>query len=428
MIENFEKTNLTLTFIKIPIANNFMKICIKKIILGVHLFLLLGLLFSIVFVYLPFGNFEVVAKTQQKAEVNFFYSPTCPYCAREKIFLEELEKKYPEVKIKKFELSERNIELLKEFYQNYKVPQKLWGSVPITFIDDQYFLGFNEEIGKEIEDSIIGLIQKTSKEFDKQNAPPRETTAISLEEKISLPVLGKIDPTKYSLPVLTIILGFIDGFNVCSLGALALVLALVLALRSRSRIVIFGGSFILVTAVVYGILIVFWYQLFNFLGPFLRKMEILIGILAIGGGIYFLRQFLKFRKYGPQCEMKEGKIISKFSSKVHESFKNSKGLFAVLGSILLFAIIITVVEFPCSAAVPLAFAGILASLKLSIFYYLLYIALYLLFYMLDEIIVFLVAVFTMKLWLTSSRLVTWFALAGAIILFLLGIYYFAGLT
>ncbi|MEW6407934.1 MAG: hypothetical protein AB1465_04545 [Patescibacteria group bacterium] len=395
----------------------------KKLILKTLYFLLLGLLFSIIFVHLPLQNLEVVAKTQQKAEVNFFYSPTCPYCAQEKIFLEELEKKYPEVKIKKFELSGGNIELLKEFYQNYEVPQKLWGSVPITFIDDQYFLGFNEEVGKEIEDGIVGLIQKIPKEFNQQKAPPRDATAISLEEKIFLPILGKIDPTKYSLPVLTIILGVIDGFNVCSLGALALILALVLALRSRSRVVIFGGPFILITAIVYGILIIFWYQLFNLLGPFLRKMEILTGILAIGGGIYFLRQFLKFRKYGSQCRMKGGKIISKFSSKVQESFKNSKSLFAVLGSILLFAIIITVVEFPCSAAVPLVFAGILASLKLPILYYLLYIALFLLFYMLDEIIVFLIAVFTMKLWLTSSKLVIWFALAGAVILFLLGIYY-----
>lgn len=399
----------------------------RKLILKTLYFLFLGLVFSILFFHLPSRDLKA-EETQKRPEVNFFYTTTCPYCAQEKIFLRELEKKYPEIEIKKFELSGGNIELLKEFYQNYKIPQELWGSVPITFIDEQYFLGFNEEISKEIEDGIIGLIQKIPKESNKQKASPREATAISLEKEMYLPILGKIDPTKYSLPVLTIVLGFIDGFNICSLGALALILALVLALRSRSRVLIFGGSFILVTAIVYGILIVFWYQLFNLLGPYLRKMEILTGILAIGGSIYFLRQFLKFRKYGPTCEMKGGKIISKFSSKVQESFKNSRGLFAVLGSVLLFAVVITVVEFPCSAVVPLVFAGILAGLKLPILYYLLCIALYLLFYMLDEIIVFLIAVFTMKLWLTFSKFVIWFALVGAIILFLLGIYYLAGLA
>ena len=76
-----------------------------------------------------------------------------------------------------------------------------------------------------------------------------------------------------------------------------------------------------------------------------------------------------------------------------------------------------------AAVVPVAFAGILAQAGLSSFQYLLYISLFVLFYMLDEIIVFLIAFFTMKIWLASSKIVTWAALLESIILFILGAYY-----
>ena len=73
--------------------------------------------------------------------------------------------------------------------------------------------------------------------------------------------------------------------------------------------------------------------------------------------------------------------------------------------------------------VPVAFAGVLAQSGLSTFNYLLYISIFVAFYMLDEIIVFLIAFFTMKIWLASSRVAVWIILAESIILFALGAYY-----
>ncbi len=101
-------------------------------------------------------------------------------------------------------------------------------------------------------------------------------------------------------------------------------------------------------------------------------------------------------------------------------------ILALMVSVLLFAAVITVVEFPCSAAVPGFFAGILAKSGLSSVQYLSYIALFVLFYMFDEIIVFLLAVFTMTVKLASKRFISWITLIEAIVLFLLGAYYLFG--
>jgi len=385
-------------------------------------------IFAIFVLSFAFGIFSFVLAQETKVEINFFYGKTCPYCAKERNFLEELGGKYPEIKVNKILFSE-NIDLIKKFYQDYKVPVREQGYVPITFIGERYFLGFNEKIGADIENCISGLISQEPCEpetFGKE-IPKDVLTQIELEEKINLPIFGEIDISKYSLPVLTVILGTLDGFNICSLGALILILGLVLALRSRKKTLIFGGFFILVTAVIYGLLIVLWYQIFSFFSPYLKIMEIFIGILGIGGGVYFLRQFIKFKKYGPTCELGLGrKVTTKFSTKFQESIKKSGNVFLLLASIFIFAGVITIVEFPCSAVVPVMFAGVLSQSQLSTFYYLLYISLFVLFYMLDEIIVFLVAFFTTTIWLASSRFITWITLVEAIILFILGVYYLFG--
>ena len=375
-------------------------------------------LIFIIFVFgLVFFIFDFAFAQESQTEINFFYSSTCPHCAKEERFLDELQEKYSDIKINRFVISDKdNVELLKKFYKDYNVLPEYYGMVPVTFTNERYFVGFNEEIGKSIDDCIL--------ECKKDNISKGDVTIIDLEGNINLPIIGKINIKKYSLPVLAVLLGFLDGFNVCSLGALVLILGLVLALKSRQKVLIFGGLFIFTTALVYGFLIVIWYKIFSFLVPYMRIMEILIGLLGIGGGIYFLREFIKAKRQGPTCELSSGKqIISKFSSKFQNSLQKSGNIFLLLGMVLLFAAIITIVEFPCSAVVPVAFAGVLAQSGLSAFSYLFYIAIFLVFYMLDEIIVFLISFFTMKIWLTSNRVMIWFLLAEAIILFSLGLYY-----
>lgn len=369
--------------------------------------------------FLTGAGFALAQDKIDPIKVNFFYSPTCPHCQKEEKFLDGMQKKYPDIIINRFSITEReNIDSLKKFYLDYKVPQKYYGTVPATFINTDYFIGYNDAIGQKIEKCILD-----SKSSQCENAEG-DTTFVGLEGEVSFPFLGKIDIKKYSLPVLTVLLGLLDGFNVCSLGALVLILGMVLAFRSRKKVLLFGGLFIITTAVVYGILIAAWYNIFSLFSPYINIMNILIGGLGIGGGAYFLREFLKFRKYGPTCEVSSGKgLVAKFSSRFNQSIQDSGSTILLLGSVLLFAGIITIVEFPCSAVIPVAYAGLLVQADLPSFAYLLYISTYLFFYMLDEIIVFLIAFFTMKVWLASNKVTIWITLIESITLFILGLYY-----
>ena len=374
----------------------------------------------LVFAVLPFFVFA-----QDKIEVNFFYSETCPYCMKGKAFLEGLEEKYLELEVNKYEIiySSENQEILNGFYERYDVPKTLQGLVPVTFTPERYFVGFNDDIAAEMENCMVKCIRP-----DKEHVSLSDVSLAGRDIKI--PFLGEIKLSSFSFPAMAVMLGVLDGFNVCSLGALILILSLVLSFRSKKKIFLFGGTFLLTTALVYGFLIIFWYKLFEFLSSYLKFMEVFIGVLGVGGGIYFLKQFLDLRKKGPVCESDAGgKIASRFLSKMQELLKKDSAVsfLLVLLAIFVFALLITVVEFPCSAVVPVAFAALLAKAGLSDFQYLLYISIYIVFYLLDEIIIFLIALFTSKLWLGSPKFTKWIILAESVILFALGFYYLFGI-
>lgn len=380
--------------------------------MNIKKFLILSLSFFIVFA----GSFFISDKTladTNRVEITYFYSPVCPVCVQAGKFLEELQRKYPQLEVKKYEFS-KNVELVEKFYRDYNVSTREQGFVPIIFTETRYFFGFNEEIGKEIENYI-----------KKYLAGEEEAPYLPQNQKVKIPILGEIDIERFSIPLLAIIFGFFDGFNVCSLGALILILGLVIVLKSRKKILILGGSFILVTAIVYWVLILLWHQLFVFIGPYIKSMELLIGLVALAGGIYFLREFFRSRKKGAICKF--GGISEKLSQKIQKIFEKKSGILMMLAAVFLFAAAITIIEFPCTAILPVIFTGILAQAEIPFQSSLFYIGLYVFFYMLDELFIFLITVFTMKIWITSPKFIIWLNLIAALMLFFLGAFYLRGL-
>lgn len=360
--------------------------------------------------FYPFFIFSQNAKLN----IYFFYKKNCIHCAAEKKFLEKMEIKYPEINIYKYPVEDiDNLKILSDLAKKHKA-EKYIGPVPLTFIGNDFFVGFDNEqkIGAEMEESIKRQISEISSSYGQK------------EQEIKIPIIGRIDLKKYSLPAISVMLGFLDGFNVCSLGALVLIIALLLAFRSRIKIIIVGGVFLLTSAIIYGILIFLWHSLFRVISPYLKIMEFLIGALAIVGSFYFLRQFVKFQKSGVNCDIKSSLgIASKLTSKVQDSLRSPRNIWLIAFSVLLFAGAITIIEFPCSAVIPVVYSGVLSQSNLAFPTVILYLSIYVLFYLLDEILVFFIAIFTMRLWITSPKFIKWITLLESLILFLLGAYY-----
>lgn len=344
--------------------------------------------------------------------LHYFDDPLCSVCADQKDFMEILETERDDIEIIKYPISdtarfrqfadERGID-------DYRI------MAPSTFIGDT-LLQFNE-FGEREQQILINTIDNVDDETEDTYS-------------FTVPLLG-ITVTDESLPLggLAVVLGSLDGFNVCSLGALILILSIVLTFDSRKKIFLFGGVFILTTVLVYGLLVFVWGQLINTLVGSLGALRLIVGLAALGGAAWFFREFWRFYRYGPTCESSDSKLAKKTSKRLKDAFEDAEGkkLITLIGAVMGFAVAITLVELPCSIGIPVAFTSILVERGVSLAAYTGYILIYLLFYMLIELIIFTGAVLTKQIWFSGSRAITWTTFIGGVILLFLGLYYLAGI-
>jgi len=370
-------------------------------------------IFLILVFILGFLNFNFVFAQSGKTEIHFFYSETCPHCSKEKEFLKELKLKYPEIEIKKYEIISKklipnleNQEILEGFYKEYQVPKQEWGRVPATFTSDRYFIGFNEQIGREIENCLkecLGQETKTS-------------------EKIKLPFLGEIDISKMSLPLLTIIIAGLDGFNPCAMWILLVLIALLINTHSRKRMLLVGGVFIFTSGIVYFLILSAWLNLFLAM-KYVGLIRILIGMVALGTGIWQIQRFIRYKKgVCPVINSKsfQGKIKNILIKQAEKIIVSSLTL-GIVGGIIFLAFSVNLIEFFCSAGLPAIYTKILSLSSLDNLTYYLYLLLYTFIFMLDDLIIFSLAIFAVSRIGFSEKYNYWATLIGGLLMLVLGI-------
>lgn len=362
------------------------------------------ILFLFVFLMVVAPLFFSFAQTN-KIEINFFYSKYCSHCHAEKPFLEKLVKKYPQIELKEYEISSspKNQKIFQEFAQKYNVDTN---GVPVTFIGDKYVIGYDNENnkGKEIENYITSYIG--------------EQPANNAEKKIHIPIIGDVNISRFSLPALTVILGTLDGFNPCSMWALIFLITLLLATKSRKRMLVVGGIFILVSSISYFLFMTAWLNLFLFIG-FYSFIRILIGIVAIVIGAMRIRDFITFKpgtcKVTDEKEEFKGKIVKRMREVIKPS-----SLIATIAGVTVLAWSVNLVEFFCSAGFPAVYTNILSQSNLNPLTYYFYIILYVFFYMLDDLVVWLIALITFEKIALTDKYSKWAALIGGVLMVLLG--------
>ena len=345
-------------------------------------------------------------RAEEKMEIDFFYRDFCPYCEREGQFLDTLEKEYPVVVNRHSITSDKDaIKDLKNFYEEYEVPDKNWGLVPALFMHDNYFIGFNEDIKGQ----IISCLTDCSG-FEKNIY------------SIDLPFLGTVDTSEMSLSFLTIILGLLDGFNPCAMWVLVFLIALLINTRSRKKMIIVGGTFLFVSGLVYYLILNAWLKLFLAVS-YVNTVRNLIGVLALGVGVWQIYNFINYKP--GVCKVTEGgkfqqKIRSKIQKKAEEVTQSSINLGLIIGIIVL-AFAVNMVEFFCSAGVPAIFTQILSLNTSSNWEYQFYILLYTIVFMIDDLIIFLIAFFTLRQFGFTEKYNHWATLIGGVLIFVIGL-------
>jgi len=371
--------------------------------------------------FLAASFIKPVLAQERQVNVYFFWGENCPHCAHEKQFLEKLAGKYPEVKIHDFEIwnSNGNRKLLIEVGKKLNVNVS---GVPFVVIGEKYISGWlNEETtGANIEEAIQCVLKNGCRDVvDEINGkhPGEARPESAIPAKIDLPLIGEMNTKNLSLPLLAIILGGLDGFNPCAMWTLLFLISLLLGMKDKKRRWILGAAFIITSAFIYFLFMAAWLNLLLFIG-FIVWVRVLIGLLALGGGGYNLREFFVNKDSG--CKVTGGKKRQAVFEKLKNITHRKQFLFA-LGGIILLAFAVNLVELICSAGLPVLFTQILTLSNLPGWQHYAYMLLYIFIFMVDDLFIFFTAMITLEMTGISTKYSRASHLIGGVLMAIIGI-------
>jgi len=362
---------------------------------------------------------------QEEAILYFFYGDGCPNCAKEEVFLEDIQIRYPQIKIESFEVfgNKDNAKLLSKLFEICNESGQI--RVPATFIGDKVVIGYlNEETtGVRVESMIKECLENGCQDpIEKLEQCECQKEEAEKDQIIQLPIIGLTNLSKMSLPVLTITLGALDGLNPCAMWVLLFLIVLLLNTHSRKRMLLIGGSFIITSGIVYYLLLSAWLNLFLAIS-YVTLTRTLIGIFAICVGIWQIKNFINFKS--GVCKVTDGNGLgSKMKKGLEDRSKklvNAPLTFGILISIIILAFGVNLVEFFCSAGLPAIYTRILTLNNLSPSSYYLYLLLYSFIFMLDDLVIFLIAFITLSKIGFTQKYNYWTTLIGGLLIFIIGI-------
>lgn len=373
-------------------------------------------LFSILLMFLciPFVN--------AKVNVYLFHSSSCPHCKEEIEYLKTLDE---EVNVKYYEVGTYS-NLLSKVRDKMNIKE---ASVPLTIIGSDYVIGYSKDIKNSIDNMISAYQENDHCDVVDSIIKGEDISAClekndgiykSSEDKI-LTIFGhdiKFNAKNVSLPLISIIIGFIDGFNPCAMWVLVFLITMLFNMQNRKKMWILGLTFLVTSALVYlifmsGILVI----ANSSIGAYFKY---LIALVALVGGIINLNSFKDSIKQNVGCQVTDKKKKNKIIEKIKSIVSEKHFLIALLG-IMLLAVSVNLVELACSAGLPAMFVEILSLNNLKSFEYSMYMLLYIIMFMIDDIVVFIIAMTTLKVTGISNKYTKYSHLVGGIIMILIGI-------
>ena len=350
---------------------------------------------------------------ENKINIYFFYGDGCPHCAKEEKLLKLLDEKYSDVIIiHRYETwdNSKNRELMIEAKELVKAKGVSQVSVPFTVIGNKYFSGYSEYVGNEIENLI--KIYSSEEDIDKD-----DKDNVVNSNKVKIPLLGEVTPTETSITIAAILLGFLDGFNPCAMWVLLFIINMLFGLKDKKKMYILGFAFLFTSALFYFVSILGINVLLGVINTNIIRR--LIGVVAIGAGLYNLYTYYKERNEEDGCRVVDEDKRKKIITKV-KKIKNARNFLIALIGIMALAISVNMVELACSAGFPAVFGEVLVANDVKGVSRIIYLLLYVFFYMLDDLVVFTIAVSTLSIAGMTTKYNKIIKLIGGIIMVIMG--------
>jgi len=366
---------------------------------------------------------SVPGAAAEAVDVHVFWRHGCPHCERARTFLNGAVVGAG-LRLHEYEISgdAGNRDLFKRAVDHFGIANP---AVPLVVIGAIHWSGYADDASTGAQmlaavaacrssscpDAVFALRAGTA-------APAAKTAPQGgLPKSLRLPLIGDVEIATLSLPALTVLLAAIDGFNPCAMWTLLFLMGLLVGINDRLRMWVLGSAFIATSAAVYYLFLAAWLNLLLFLGMMLW-IRIAVGVVAVAGGAYYLREF--FANPEALCKVTGGEARQRVLQRLRAVAQEQR-FWLALGGIVALAVAVNLVEFVCSAGIPAVYVQVLTLSELPRWQYHAYLLLYILVFMIDDLLIFFVAMKTLQVTGLTGAYARWSHLIGGVLMLLIGL-------
>jgi glutaredoxin len=338
------------------------------------------------------------AQQDQPATLQVYVRAGCPHCADAKQFLATLMQQRPELKVLYRSVDTDAIartELL-----DVSRAHNVWPpGVPTFVMNGRILVGFGS-----VEESGPILLA-----FIDEARIPAET--------LSLPLIGELGVARIGLPLFTLALGLLDGFNPCATWVLLFLLSFLVHLRDRLRIALVAGTFVLVSGLVYYAFMAAWLNVFLVAGMS-DSLRVGLAVLALMIGAVNVKDFIAFGK-GVSLSIPEAAKPGLYARM--RSVIRAEALSSSLLAVAMLAVVVNFIELLCTAGLPAIYTAVLTQQQVGTGGYYAYLGLYILGYIADDALMVTLAVIALGSKKLTENTGRWLKLLSGVVMLVLGL-------
>ncbi len=365
----------------------------------------------------------VIFGSEKYLNIYLFYGDGCPHCAEEEEWFKTYLEKNKNIKIHRYEVwyDKDNQE---KYSKVHEILNDKSSGIPYLVIGESVISGFDKDLTPErirnaveyysnvnYKDKVGMYLGVVSESETGQDETKYEDT------KVKIPLLGTKEAKDVSIGLSAILIGTVDGFNPCAMWILLFLISMLLGMKNKKRMWILGITFLASSALVYFLFLLSWLNLSVFLNKVLY-IRVAISFFAVLFGVLQVVNF--FFKKDDGCEVVGNKNRKRIIKSIQKIIKEKSFILAILGIILL-AASVNIIELLCSLGLPVMFTQILAINEVSKVGQILYSLLYVLFFMIDDVIIFIIAMKTLEIKAISNKYGKYSHLIGGLIMIIIGV-------
>ena len=367
----------------------------------------------------------VIFGDEKDLNIYLFHGDGCPHCSELLDYLDPYLEEHPNVILYKYEVwnNKENLEKLKGVQEVLGTSKN---GIPFLVIGKSIIVGYDSEITPErinnaikyysnnsFKDEVgiyLGVVEDEGEIIDDGEFE---------EEEFTVPVIGKMKASEVPLFLSAFIIGLVDGFNPCAMWILIFLISMLIGMDNKKRKWTLGIVFLVTSAFVYFLFLLSWLNLAEFLNEIIY-IRLGIAMVAVTLGMISLLRFIKSLQTDDGCDVVDSNNRRRIIRSIRKIVKEKSFVLAVLG-IMLLAACVNIIELMCSLGLPVMFSEILTLNNVSSGAKMFYSLIYIFFFLIDDVIVFIIAMKTLEIKVISNKYGKYSHLIGGLIMLIIGL-------